>query len=227
MKTRIFVLAVVSAVLFASTTNAFGQENPVPDPVQKEQKLMVTIPLKIYEKMAINVEKQEGFILYPQTVITTLSPLLLLGARVTVVSQGQEIPAVTLNLDISSGLMVLMLVRPLSTSIDIKTTNLFSGNDFGENTFILTSQSITNVKDLAKEDTKKDDLRGAVAVDDYGALLGIVSGVEKNDTGTSVPQIIPFDEVGQFIEFLNEGPPIPLMPELPSREKTKVNFDTI
>lgn len=229
MKKTNFILtaAFAAMAIFTSAISAFGQETLIPGSVQDEQKLMVTVRLKINDNQVIRVEKQEGFLLYPQTVITTMSPLMILGARTTVISQGQEVPAfVYLDFNVGPNLAALILVRPFSISIDTKKTNFFSENEFGENTFILTSQSVTDVKDL-KEDARGDYLRGAVAVDDHGALLGIVSMVEKNDAGTLEPRMIPFFKVEQFIDFFQKGAPIPEMPENKPEDSKKISLDKI
>lgn len=232
MRKNQFVLLIAFVVLLViNSVSAQESLSPSPGPmVQKEQKLMVTIRLEVAGDNAIRVENQYGFALYPQTVITALSPALVLGARATIIYQDQMIPAIRAVFNSRLGLSTLLLIKPLS--IDMQKTNFFSGNDFGENTFILTLQSIINIKDLTEEDARKNRLRGAVTVDDHGTLLSVVSSIEKNASGTLTPLVIPFNHVVEFVESIKRGPPIPqfkspgdLKPE--ESPGTSVNLSTI
>lgn len=175
--------------------------------LQEEQKLMVTIRLEIAEGKAVRTSHQYGFTLFPQTVITVLSPMLILGARTTIIYQDQNIPAIQAYSNPRLGLAVLVLIKPLP--IEVHKSNLFSGDNFSENTFILTAQSIIDASNLAEKDAEEDHLKGALAVDDYGVLLGIVLKIEKNDLGKLTPLMVPFGTVEIFIEILKLGPPIP------------------
>ncbi|MBI2669596.1 MAG: hypothetical protein HYX20_00395 [Candidatus Yanofskybacteria bacterium] len=230
MRKNSFILLITFVALSIINTDISAQEltNSAPEPVlQEEQKLMVTIRMEIAEGSAVHVKYQEGFALYPQTVIAALSPMLVLGAKATIIYQDQVIPAIQVNTNARLGLAALLLIRPLA--VDTQKTNFFSGKDFGENTFLLTSRSVTNIKNLTEEETKENQLKGAVAVDDYGTLLGIVLSIEKDDFGTLIQRIIPFDYVQAFIRSLEQGPPLPEFkpPELPEDSNAKVYLNTI
>lgn len=209
MRKNQFVLLTLLVALSVSNTNVLAEEqmHPMPNPaVQEEQKLMVTIRLEMAEDGAVHTENQEGLALYPQTVITVLSPMLVLGARTTVIYQNQMIPAIQVNSDPRLGLATLSLIKPLP--VDTQKTRFFSESDFGENMFMLTSLSIIDMKNLT-DDGEKNHLRGAIVVDDYGMLMGIVSRIEKDALGAVTPQVIPYDLVRMFIHYLEQGPPIP------------------
>lgn len=225
MRKNLFILLIVLTALLVVNGYVSAQEtaNFTPGPVvREEQKLMVTIQLEIAEGNAVHVKNQYGFALYPQTVITALDPMLVFGARATVIYQNKKISAIRANFNLRLGLATLLLIEPLA--INTQKTNLFSEKDFGENTFILTPHSITNIKDLTKKDSEENRLRGAVAVDDQGTLFGIVSSIEKNIDGTLTPSMIPFDYVGAFIEFLKQDPPIPQFSP-PENSEPETNTD--
>lgn len=211
MRKNLFILLIVLFMLLAMSTHALAQEaknfTSSPVVVQEEQKLMVTIRMEIAEGGAVHVKNLYGFALYPQTVITALDPMLVLGARTTIIYQKEITPAVRANLNLRLGLAILLLVKPLA--VDTQKNELFSEKNSDENTFVLTPQFIKNIKDLTEKEIGENCLRGALAVDGRGTLLGIVSCIEKNAHGAPKPLMIPFDFVGVFIEDIKQEPPIP------------------
>ncbi len=227
MKKTNFILRATFVAIFTSAISAFGQETLIPSPVKDEQKLMVSIVLEISDGGKILTEKQDGFLLFPQTVITTLSPLLLSGARVTVIAGNHEIHTRGGRfIDMDLGLGALLLIKPIAMDVSAA-VSLFSPEDWGENLFLLTSRGVLNTKVLTSEEDASHH-RGDVVVDEYGNLVSVVLHVRKDESSNGLsPKFISRESVDTLLDVIQEKPPIPEIPEESQREHAEISLDTI
>lgn len=204
------VLMLVIVIGLIGSAHVLAQESAglVPGTaVQDEQNLMVRIRFEIADGEMVRYSEQDGIMIYPQTVLTMLSPMMLLGARSTVIYQNKEmIPAVRLNWDLRLGLAVLALIRPLPVNnLDLDT--LLSDTDASDKGFFVLSS--TGIVDIAAQ---KDDAQingGDVLVDSCGRLSAVI----LKDASGRLPGVIPQEGVREFLDSFKEGPPIPRLPK--------------
>lgn len=180
--------------------------------VLAEQKLMVKVRLEIADGGFIHFEDQEGIMVYPQTVLTTLSPLMLIGSRYTIFYNGEMVPATRMIWNLNTGLVVLALIRPLPVNLLDLDTFLGDGQ-LGDNVFVLTSEHVIAAGAIQKEDNYRGYRRGSIMVDNYGRLIAMILNVNKNISGNNSPNKITRDEVTEFIKIFQQGPPIPELPK--------------
>lgn len=223
MKVRKYFVFLLLANIAAFNANIIAQETQEGEnftaPVLLEE-LRKNIVVKVqtlvpHEHGGVFLNEGTGFLIAPMVVITTQSilhpedVLVPRGTRMSVYVQGRKIAAEWLMFDPDYGLAALIL----SEKVNIPSTLQFYGkknqHHSGENYIITHSEvlRLPTTKDRVK------NARGALEVDDSGAIRGIVwATLEKPDSEYVHFKIIDHPHVVNFIKDLIKkmDPPEPI-----------------
>ncbi|MBI2062980.1 MAG: hypothetical protein HYT61_01935 [Candidatus Yanofskybacteria bacterium] len=204
------VLMITLMTILIGDARVLAQEPAYPTSgtaVQEEQKLMVKMHLEISDGGMTYREDQDGIMIHPQTMLTTVSPLMLIGARTVVIYKGKRIPAIRLTWDLEEGLVMFALIHPLPVSNLDLGVFLDVGNS-DDDLLMLSSGGVVNARVIQNDQSQIHG--GNILVDNCGRLVAMIL---KDAAGRLSQTGISREKISEFLHFFSQGPPMPKLPE--------------